>query len=89
MAKPFTVRHTGNEFKELAGYLKSLDGETMAIMEYTGRYYEPIPQFLYDAGLYVSAVNPKLIKVYGNKSLRRVKTDKADSRKIARYGLDN
>lgn len=34
-------------------------------------------------------VNPKLIKDYGNNSLRKVKTDKADSKKIARYGLDN
>lgn len=89
VAKPFTVRHTGSELKELADYLKSLDGETRIIMEHTGRYYEPVAQFLHDAGLYVSAVNPKLIKDYGNNSLRKVKTDKADSRKIAKYGLDN
>ena len=89
VAKPFTVCHTGSELKELADYLKSLDGETRVIMEHTGRYYEPVAQFLHDAGLYVSAVNPKLIKDYGNNSLRKVKTDKADSRKIAKYGLDN
>ena len=89
VAKPFAVRHTGSELKELTDYLKSLDGETRVIMEHTGRYYEPIAQYLHDAGLYVSAVNPKLIKDYGNNSLRRVKTDKADSRKIAKYGLDN
>ncbi len=89
VAKPFSVRHTGRELKELADYLKSLDGETRVIMEHTGRYYEPVAQFLHDAGLYVSAVNPKLIKDYGNNSLRKVKTDKADSKKIAKYGLDN
>ena len=89
VAKPFSVRHTGSELKELADYLKSLNGETRMIMEHTGRYYEPVAQFLHDAGLYVSAVNPKLIKDYGNNSLRKVKTDKADSRKIAKYGLDN
>lgn len=89
VAKPFSVRHTGSELKELADYLKSLKGETRVIMEHTGRYYEPVAQFLHDAGLYVSAVNPKLIKDYGNNSLRKVKTDKADSRKIAKYGLDN
>jgi transposase len=43
----------------------------------------------YYAGIFVSAINPKLIKDYGNNSLRKVKTDAADSRKIARYGLDN
>ena len=58
-------------------------------MEHTGRYYEPVARFLHDAGLYVSAVNPKLIKDYGNNSLCKVKTDKADSKKIAKYGLDN
>lgn len=89
VAKPFSVRHTGSVLKELADYLKSLNGETRVIMEHTGRYYKPVAQFLHDAGLYVSAVNPKLIKDYGNNSLRKVKTDKADSRKIAKYGLDN
>ncbi len=58
-------------------------------MEHTGRYYEPVARFLHNEGLFVSAVNPKLIKDYGNNSLRKVKTDAADSRKIARYGLDN
>ena len=89
VAKPFTVRHTGSELKELADYLKSLDGETRVVMEHTGRYYELVAQYLHDAGLYVSAVNPKLIKDYGNNSLRKVKTDKADSRKIAKYALGN
>lgn len=89
VAKPFEVRHTASELRELANYLKSLDGETRVILEHTGRYYEPVAQLLHDAGVFVSAVNPKLIKDYGNNSLRRVKTDKADSRKIARYGLDN
>lgn len=89
VAKPFPVRHTGSDLSELAAYLRSLEGETRVIMEHTGRYYEPVAQYLHEAGLFVCAVNPKLIKDYGNNSLRKVKTDKADSRKIARYGLDN
>lgn len=80
VAKPFSVSHTGSERKELAGYLKSLDGETQVIMEHTGWYYEPVACFLHKAGLFVSAVNPKLIKDYGNNTLRKVKTDKADAR---------
>lgn len=43
----------------------------------------------HEAGFFVSAVNPLLIKEYGGNSLRRVKTDKADAVKIARYALDN
>lgn len=89
VAKPYEVRHTTSELRELASFLKSLDGETRVILEHTGRYYEPVAQMLHDAGIFVSAVNPLLIKEYGNNSLRKVKTDKADSLKIARYGLGN
>ena len=89
VAKPFSVGHTGRELKKLADYLKSLDGETRVVMEHTGRYYEPVARFLHEEGIFVSAVNPKLIKDYGNNTLRKVKTDKADARKIARYRLDN
>ena len=59
------------------------------IMEHTRRYYESIAKGLHEAGLYVSAVNPLLIKEYDNNSLHKVKTDKADAMKIARYALDN
>ena len=86
---PFKVSHTSTELSRLADKLKSLEGETRVVMEHTGRYYEPVAQMLHDAGIFVSAVNPLLIKEYGGNSLRKVKTDKADSLKIARYGLDN
>ena len=89
VVKPYEVRHTSNELGELAKWLKSLDGETRVVLEHTGRYYEPVAQLLHDAGIFVSAVNPLLIKEYGNNSLHKVKTDKADALKIARYGLDN
>ena len=89
VVKPFEVRHTAIELKKLADFLKSLDGETRVVMEHTGRYYEPVAQYVHESGVFVSAVNPLLIREYGNNSLRRVKTDKADSLKIARYALDN
>lgn len=89
VAKPFEVSHTAAELGKLANFLKSIDGETRVVMEHTGRYYEPVAQMLHEHGMFVSAVNPLLIREYGGNSLRRVKTDKADARKIARYGLDN
>ncbi len=46
----FPVGHTGSELKELADYLKSLDGETRVVMEHTGRYYEPVARFLHEEG---------------------------------------
>ena len=89
VANPFEVNHTAAELGRLADFLGSLDGDTKVIMEHTGRYYEPIAQVIHDRGITVSAVNPLLIREYGGNSLRRVKTDKADAKKIARYGLDN
>ena len=86
---PYEVRHTSGELRELACALQSLEGETRVVLEHTGRYYEPVVHMLHSAGLFVSAVNPLLIKEYGNNSLRKVKTDRADALKIARYGLDN
>ena len=86
---PFEVRHDTVSLSSLARELNSLDGEVRVVMEHTGRYYESIAKSLHEAGLFVSAVNPLLIKEYGNNSLRKVKTDKADARKIAKYGLDN
>lgn len=84
VAKSIAVSHTSSELKNLVDYLKSLDGETRVVMEHTGRYYEPVDHFLHEGGIFVSAVNPKLIKDYGNNTLRKVKKDKADARKIAR-----
>ena len=89
VTKPFDVKHTSSDITHLISQLKSLNGDTRIVMEHTGRYYEPMAQWLSDAGLFVSAVNPKLIKDFGNNSLRKVKTDKADAVKIARYTLDN
>ena len=85
---PFEVRHTDSELSELARQLKSLDGETRVVMEATGNYHAPVAKLLHDAGLYVSVVNAKLVHVYGNNDLRRVKTDKKDAVKLANYGLD-
>lgn len=89
VALPFEVSHTPDGLKDLAERLKGYDGETRVIMEHTGRYYESIANALYQNGLWVSAVNPLLIKEYGGNSLRKVKTDKADAQKLARYALDN
>ncbi len=87
--RPFEVGHNTEGLVHLAQQLKELDGETRVVMEHTGRYYEPVAKILHEAGLFVSAVNPLLIKEYGGNSLRKVKTDKADAMKIAKYALDN
>ena len=85
---PRDIPHTKSAINELIKQIQSLDGETKACMEHTGRYYEPLAAWLSDAGIFVSAVNPVLIRDFADDSLRSPKTDKADSKKIARYTLD-
>lgn len=87
--KPFDVFHTSQSLKALSDYLVSLEGDTRVVMECTGRYHEPMANTLSDAGLFVTVVNPHLIKNFGNNTLRKVKSDPADAKKIARYTLDN
>lgn len=86
---PFEVIHKDSGIKQLIQKLSKREGETKIIMEHTGRYHESLARELAAAGFFVSAVNPELIKNFGNNTLRKVKSDKADSIKIARYGLDN
>lgn len=85
---PCDIRHTQSSINALIEQIRNLDGETKVCMEHTGRYYEPVATWLSDAGIFVSAVNPILIREFGDDSLRTPKTDKADSKKIARYTLD-
>jgi len=89
ISSPFEIRHTSDDIHSLIDHIKSIDGESRIVMEHTGRYYEPLARELSKANLFVSAVNPKLIKDFGDNSLRKVKSDKADSIKIARYTLDS
>lgn len=88
VSSPHEVSHTVIELKKLADYLKSLNGETRVIMEYTGRYFQPIAQYLHNSGIFVSVVNALLVHNYGENTLRRGKTDKKDAIKLAYYALD-
>ena len=88
IAEPFDVLHTDSDLKSLAALIKSLSGETKVVMEYTGTYYEPIANALHSEGIFVSVVNPLLIDDYGGNRVRKIKTDKKDSLKIASYALD-
>lgn len=91
VTKPFDILHLSSDLQALADRIRSLDGETRIVMECTGRYYEPVARELSHAGFFVSAVNPQIIHGFQGQDnpLRKVKTDRADSVKIARYTLDS
>ena len=85
---PFEVAHDADGLDGLITLLKGLDGETKALMEYTGHYYAPVANRLHGAGIFVSVVHPLLIHKYSNNSIRQGKTDKKDSLKLASYALE-
>ena len=87
--EPFDILHTKSDLEKLIEKLKALGENIRVVMEATGHYHEVVVDYLYNAGFFVSVVNPILIHEYGSNSVRRVKTDRKDAIKIARYCLDN
>ena len=86
---PREFLHTELGLEQMVDAILMLGEDTRVIMEATGRYHEPVAAALHEYGIYVCVLNPLLIKQSGGGSLRKVKTDKADAMKIAKYGLDN
>ena len=89
VSSPFEINHTEKELSEVSSMLKRFDDEVRIVMEATGGYHFPILQYLVEQNLYVCVVNPLLMKKYASTILRKGKTDKLDSIKIANYGIDN
>lgn len=87
--KPFTVSQSQSDIQKLAKSFAAIDGDVRAVVESTGRYHLPIVEQLSKERIFVSVVNPKLIKQFGDNSLRNVKNDPADAKKICRYGILN
>ena len=87
-AKPFVVHHTADELQALSSYIKGTDEVPIILMEPTSHYHYPILKTFQDAGLAVCLINPYQMKKYGDTELRKAKTDKRDSLRIAQYALE-
>ncbi len=81
--------HNEIGMERMALDILELGEDTRVVMEATGRYHEPVAAALHEHGIRVTVINPLFIKQSGGCSIRKVKTDKADARKIAKYALDN
>ena len=84
---PFDVQHNMEDIQQLISMLHKVGGDTKIVMEHTGMYWRPLALALVNAGFFVSVVNAMLIHDFSDNSIRKVKTDKADSMKIANYAL--
>jgi transposase len=86
--KPFEIQHTESGLNHLLELISSLNEDARVVMEATGSYHVPILMYLKERGIFVAVVNPLVMSKYSNLSIRKGKTDKLDSIKIANYGLD-
>lgn len=88
--EPFEINHDINGLNLLEEKLKDISKEDLKIvMEETGTYYLPVLGYLLDKGYFVVAENALKIKKYLDRGLRKAKTDKKDSYKLAGYTCDN
>ena len=88
--KPFEINHDNNGLELLEKKLKDIPKEDLKIvMEETGTYHLPVLGYLVDNGYFVVTENALKIKKYLDRGLRKVKTDKKDSLKLAEYCCDN
>lgn len=85
----FANRRRG--FKQLLRWLEKAGAaraELWACMEATGIYGEALLEFLFQAGVRVSKVNPAQIKFYARSLLARHKTDRQDALVIAEFARE-
>ena len=87
---PFDINHDIEDLEKLDKKLQMFSKEDLKIvLEQTGTYHLPILIYLLDKGYCVIAENALKIKKYLDRSLRKAKTDKKDSLKLAEYACDN
>ena len=88
--EPFEIKHDIEGLDLLEEKIKDISKEDLKIvMEETGTYHLPVLGYLLDKGYFVVAENALKIKKYLDRSLRKAKTDKKDSYKLAEYACDN
>ena len=87
---PFDINHDVEDLEKLDTKLQEFSKEDLKIvLEQTVTYHLPILTYLLDKGYCVIAENALKIKKYLDRSLRKAKTDKKDSLKLAEYACDN
>lgn len=87
--EPFEIANTESGLEYLCSIIGELTDKVYCVVESTGAYHIPIVSYLQENDIFVSVINPLIIKKYASMDIRKVKTDKVDSLKLASYVLDN
>ena len=86
---PYDVAHNESELNALIEHIQSFDEDVKVVLEATGGYHHIVVSKMLSAGIFTVVVNPYIMKKYCAATLRKAKTDKIDSAKIANYGIDH
>ena len=84
---PFEMLHTMEGILSLVRLIESYTEEVRVVLEDTGHYHWPVVTLLVENGIFVCTVNALRMKKYCAQSIRKAKTDRIDSTRIASYGL--
>ena len=86
---PYSINHTEQALNALIERIRSFDEDVKVILEATGGYHQVVVSKLLSADIFTVVVNPYIMKKYCAATLRKAKTDKIDSIRIANYGIDH
>lgn len=86
---PYNIGHTEQALNTLIERIKSFDEDVKVVLEATGGYHQVVVAKLLTSNIFTVVVNPYIMKKYCAAILRKAKTDKIDSIRIANYGIDH
>lgn len=86
---PHSIDHTEQALNALIERIQSFDEDVKVVLEATGGYHQVVVTKLLSAGIFTVVVNTYIMKKYCAAALRKAKTDKIDSIRIASYGIDH
>ncbi len=86
---PYDVEHNEQALNTLIERIKSFNEDVKVVLEATGGYHQVVVAKLLEAEIFTVVVNPYIMKKYCAANLRKAKTDKIDSIRIANYGIDH
>ena len=86
---PYSIAHTEQALNALIEHITSFDEDIRVVLEATGGYHQVVVSKMLSADIFTVVVNPYIMKKYCAATLRKAKTDKIDSVRIANYGIDH
>ena len=84
---PLEILHTTEDLVSLATTLQNYSEEVRVVLEATGHYHWPVVSLLVENNIFVSCINSLRMSRYCAQDIRKGKSDKIDSIKIASYGI--